>query len=118
MQAQIKMLKDKYDEITVEYGDEIGLIGMQVMVDRQLNKVILTQPKQVARIIETFQVTKVHLTLLWPNSWVMMMIPNCSTINRTKCPNVRCSCSSLNEHIRKYDQQQSSYQQNITKQLD
>jgi hypothetical protein len=58
MRHQIQMLKNKYEEITTECGDELGLIGMQVIMNRQKKQVILTQPKQVARIIKTFQLTK------------------------------------------------------------
>ncbi len=58
IQQQIKMMKDKYDDLTIESGDELGLIGMQIRMDRAGRRVILTQPKQVAKIIETFQVTK------------------------------------------------------------
>jgi hypothetical protein len=58
IQQQIKMMKDKYDDLTIESGDELGLIGMQIQMDRVGRRVILTQPKQVAKIIETFQVTK------------------------------------------------------------
>jgi hypothetical protein len=55
---QVKMLKDKFQEVTVESGDELGLVGMQICMDREEKKVIITQPKHVERIIETFQVTK------------------------------------------------------------
>jgi hypothetical protein len=43
---------------TIELGDELGLFRMQVCMDRNQKRVILTQPKQVVRIIEAFQVTK------------------------------------------------------------
>jgi hypothetical protein len=52
------MLRNKYKDITIERGDELGLIGMQIQMNRAERKVILSQPKQVAKIIETFQVTK------------------------------------------------------------
>jgi hypothetical protein len=55
---QIEMLRSKYDEITVETGDVIGLIGMQVTMDRARKQVELRQPKHVERIIKTFGVTK------------------------------------------------------------
>jgi hypothetical protein len=58
MKQQIQMLQNKYEEITIEHGDEIGLIGMQVKLDRQLKTVTFTQPKQVAWNIETFSVGK------------------------------------------------------------
>ncbi|MFN9981338.1 MAG: hypothetical protein ACK53Y_15540, partial [bacterium] len=55
---QVKMLKDKFQEVTVESGDELGLVGIQISMDQKDKKVIVTQPKHVERIIETFQVTK------------------------------------------------------------
>ncbi len=58
IQEQIKMMKDKYDDLMIESGDALGLIGMQIQMDCEERKVILGQPKQVAKIIETFQVTK------------------------------------------------------------
>ncbi len=47
IQKQIDFLKAKYEDVAVEMGDEIGLIGMQVKMDRIDKKVILTQPKNV-----------------------------------------------------------------------
>jgi hypothetical protein len=58
IQQQIAMLKSKYQEITIKQGDQLGLIGMQIVMEREQRKVIISQPKQVARIIETFKVTK------------------------------------------------------------
>jgi hypothetical protein len=58
VQKQIEFLKSKYEDVTVEMGDEIGLIGMQVKMDRIGKKVILTQPKNVERIITAFGVNK------------------------------------------------------------
>jgi hypothetical protein len=52
------MLKSKYQDITIEQGDQLGLIGMQILMEREQREVIISQPKQVARIIETFKVTK------------------------------------------------------------
>jgi hypothetical protein len=58
IQEQIGMMKKKYDERMIEHGDELGLIGMQIQMDRREKKVMLMQPKQVKRIIEAFWVTK------------------------------------------------------------
>jgi hypothetical protein len=55
---QINMLKDKYEEITVEDGDELGLIGIQIKMDRENKQVVLTQRKNIERIINTFRTTK------------------------------------------------------------
>jgi hypothetical protein len=40
-------LKAKYEDVAVEMGDEIGLIGMQAKMDRIDKKVTLTQPKNL-----------------------------------------------------------------------
>ncbi len=45
--SKIEFLKSKYEDVTVEMGDEIGLIGMQVKMDRIDKKVILTEPKKI-----------------------------------------------------------------------
>ena len=36
------MLQDAYEAVDVEQGDELGLIGMQVKMDRTKKRVILT----------------------------------------------------------------------------
>ena len=66
IQKQIKFLKAKYEDVSVEMGDEIGLIVMQVKMDRIDKKVILTQPKNLDRIITAFGGTKVLLLLHLP----------------------------------------------------
>jgi hypothetical protein len=58
IQQQIQILWSKYDDITIKQGEQLGLIGMQVFMDQEKKKVIIVQPKQVARILEAFQVTK------------------------------------------------------------
>ncbi len=63
---QIEFLKAKYEHNSVEMGDEIGLIGMQVKMERVDKKVFLTQPKNVDRIITVFGVDKVLLLQHFP----------------------------------------------------
>ena len=58
MQQQIHMLKNAYEVIEVEQGDELGLIGMQVKMDRSKKQVILTQPKFVQSVIDAFGISK------------------------------------------------------------
>jgi len=58
IEEQIKMLKDAFEEVTVESGDELGLVGMQISMNRVKKQVVITQPKHVKRIIKTFQVKK------------------------------------------------------------
>ena len=58
IKEQIKMLQDAYEAVDVEQGDELGLIGMQVKMDRSKKRVILTQPKFVQSVIDVFGVSK------------------------------------------------------------
>ena len=44
MQQHIAMLKSKYQEITIEQGDQLGLIVMQIVMEREQRKVIISQP--------------------------------------------------------------------------
>jgi len=52
------MLKDAFKKVTMESDDELGLVGMQISMNRVKKQVVLTPPKHVKCIIETFQVTK------------------------------------------------------------
>jgi hypothetical protein len=56
IEEQKRRLKDAFEEVTVELGDELGLVGMQISMNKK--QVVITQPKHVKRIIKTFQVTK------------------------------------------------------------
>jgi hypothetical protein len=58
MKVQIAMLQNKYEEVTVEEGEELGLVGMHVNLNRKERKVIFTQPMHVGCIIEAFNVSK------------------------------------------------------------
>jgi len=58
IEQQILMLKTAFQEVTVESGDVIGLVGMQIRMDREQKQVVITQPKHVKKIIEKFEVTK------------------------------------------------------------
>jgi hypothetical protein len=58
IKEQIKMLQDAYEAVDVELGDELGLIGMQVKMDRVKRRVILAQPKFVQSVLDAFGVSK------------------------------------------------------------
>lgn len=58
VKAQIAMLQNKYEKVTVEEGEELGFVGMHINLMRKERKVILAQPKHVGRIVEAFNVTK------------------------------------------------------------
>ena len=61
-QQQIYMVKNQYEVITVEEGDELGLIGIQIKMDRVKKLVHMTQMKNIERIFSTFKPTKGVLT--------------------------------------------------------
>lgn len=56
IQRQVEFLKSKYEDVIVVIGEEIGLIGMQLDMVNQ--KVTLTLPKYVEKIITAFGVYK------------------------------------------------------------
>ena len=58
VQEQIKMLADAFEELTTERGDEIGIVGVQVKMDRVGKRVLLSQRKFADKVIEVFDVKK------------------------------------------------------------
>jgi hypothetical protein len=52
------MLKEKFEDITVKSGAEIGLFGMHLCMDQEHKQVVIMQPKHVDWIIKTFKVNK------------------------------------------------------------
>jgi hypothetical protein len=58
IREQIAMLKEAYETMEVEQDGELGLIGMQVKMDPQSKRVILSQPKYVQSAIDVFGVCK------------------------------------------------------------
>lgn len=55
---QINMLKDNVEEITVEDGDKLRPFGIQIKMDHEKKQVVVTQRKNIERIINAFQTTK------------------------------------------------------------
>jgi recombinational DNA repair protein RecR len=58
IKEQIELLQNKYHEVSIEIGDNLGLVGMQINMNRDKKRVVLTQPKHVKRIINTFKSVK------------------------------------------------------------
>jgi hypothetical protein len=52
------MLKEAYETVEVEQSNELSLIGMQVKMDHETKRVILTQPKFIQSVIDVFGVSK------------------------------------------------------------
>jgi predicted RNA-binding protein (virulence factor B family) len=55
---QIIMLNNAFEEVTVEAGDELGLVRMHICMDQKRKQVVIMQPKHVERIIEKFDMSK------------------------------------------------------------
>ena len=58
IQEHIMMLHNAFDEVTFSHGDELGIIGMQVKMDRKHKAAILTQPKWEQKVNTEFKVTR------------------------------------------------------------
>ena len=52
------MLHNAFDEVTFSRGDGLGIIGMQVKMDRKHKAAILTQPKWEQKVNTEFKVTR------------------------------------------------------------
>jgi hypothetical protein len=52
------MLREAFEEVTVERGDELGIIGIQVKMDRLRKRVVLSQKKFVDKVQEVCNPTK------------------------------------------------------------
>lgn len=55
---QIEMLIRAFQEVTTERGNDLGIIGMQIKMDRENKRVILSQKKFAKQVIEVFGVAK------------------------------------------------------------
>jgi hypothetical protein len=55
---QIDLIRNEFEEITIEDGDELGLIGIQIKMDRENKRVHLSQMKNIERIFATFKPVK------------------------------------------------------------
>lgn len=56
--VNIKTLKEKFEGVTAESRDELGLLGMHTQMDCEWMQVVIMHPKYVEWIIETLKVTK------------------------------------------------------------
>ncbi len=55
IQEHIEMLRKAFDEITVTRGDELGIVGMQLRIDRSQECAVLTQPKWESKVIKELE---------------------------------------------------------------
>jgi D-serine deaminase-like pyridoxal phosphate-dependent protein len=71
------MLKGKFEEVTMKAGDELGLLGMQIKMDREVKQVLICQPNHVDRVIEAFDVVKGAPNPALIKLWGMTHAPQC-----------------------------------------
>jgi hypothetical protein len=58
IEEQIEMLKEKFEDVTEESVDELGLVGRHIQMDRDWKQVVIMESKHVDHIIETLKLTK------------------------------------------------------------
>jgi hypothetical protein len=58
IKEQANMLRRAFKEVTVTQGDEIGIVGMHLKMDRENKQAVLSQPKWEQKVINEFQVAK------------------------------------------------------------
>lgn len=58
IKEHIDMLYKVFNEITVVCGDELGIVGMQVKIDRNQKVAILAQPKWENNVLKKFDMDK------------------------------------------------------------
>jgi hypothetical protein len=55
IEEQVNMLRRAFKEITVTQGDELGIVGMHLKMDRKNKRAILSQPKWEQKVIREFE---------------------------------------------------------------
>ena len=56
------MLEDAFEELTLERGDKINILGMTVQMDRNAKRAIVNQKRFVDKLAETYKITKTAVT--------------------------------------------------------
>jgi hypothetical protein len=55
IEEQVNMLRRAFREITVTQGDELGIVGMHLKMDRKNKRAILSQTKWEQKVIHEFE---------------------------------------------------------------
>jgi hypothetical protein len=55
IEEQVNMLRKAFKEVTVTQGDELGIIGMHLKMDRKNKRAILSEPKWEQKVIREFE---------------------------------------------------------------
>jgi hypothetical protein len=55
---QVEMLRAAFKEVTVSRGEEIGIVGMHLKMDREKKEAILSQPKWEQKVIREFGISQ------------------------------------------------------------
>jgi len=58
VKQQIELLITAFEEVTIERGEELGIVGVQIVMDREKKVVRLSQKKYVDKVKEMFDVKK------------------------------------------------------------
>ena len=58
----VKMLQDAFEELTLERGETINILGMTVHMERDKKRASITQKRFVDKLKETYKITKASVT--------------------------------------------------------
>jgi hypothetical protein len=58
IEEQVDMLRRAFKDVTVTRGDELGIIGMHLKMDRKNKRAILSQPKWEQKVIHEFETSR------------------------------------------------------------
>ena len=56
------MLEEAFEELTLERGDTISILGMTVHMDRANKRAIINQKRFLEKLAETYKVSKTSVT--------------------------------------------------------
>ena len=63
IQSQVDVLKTAFEELTLERGDVINILGMTVHMERDKWRAVIKQKRFVDKLTEEFKVAKVAIML-------------------------------------------------------
>ena len=62
IQSSVKMLQEAFNELTMDRGDVINILGMTVTMDRVKKRAVITQKRFVEKLAETYGIKKSAIT--------------------------------------------------------
>ena len=73
----IEMLKGAFEELTVERGESINILGMTVHMERDKGRALINQKRFLDKLIDTYGITKTAIT---PATGDLMYVPEDSKL--------------------------------------